>query len=591
MDMLRANCRHLIAAAMWVSCSLVWPQAASQITQQPTADDDELVGVVQVVTTAYEASPATLKQMLDASLEVRLTVQPRDTLSGVIAKTYGVGKSTAPLTYSTLERQILERNGVGSERKIKAGQDLVLPDVPRIALSEPNSANPLNQIPKLSTLRNASAAIPPPRDTYVGLPKASDVALSDTGRAGSAEVIQIRYITRREARRRVENLQLQANQISDVSIDIVFSQAQPDASLVGLDLPDLDIVKAQLLSPRRKPSMVLILDDGWPDKDEFVNSKRFLLKAIGEIRGRCQMGPSAVPESVVSATELTLARLGIAGKPGRHASMIKRAIGPLRTLDRRAEGVDVVYIPLFTAQSGSAEILREIFEINFIAKATKGRCEDPVPQDIRTAARESARTVLKKLDQARDLDLLQSNQLVLESVHRFARILTDQRGGVFFLNMSWTTPNFEFEPYLSPDAYGIGVVAAGNDGDSVGTTVYQTKRQFVLRSKLPGDFIGVMNIDANGRSTCNSSLLEVDSSVYGVAFPGSISSTECGTSFSAPRVAWLLAARESLRPRNARVDIWLTDLQKEIRMHRDPEASGFNRIRLNVKKLFQQTVN
>ena len=52
--------------------------------------------------------------------------------------------------------------------------------------------------------------------------------------------------------------------------------------------------------------------------------------------------------------------------------------------------------------------------------------------------------------------------------------------------------------------------------------------------------------------------------ILGLAFPGNLSQSVCGTSFSTPRVAWLLAAREVLSGKTLAandqegVDAWIS---------------------------------
>jgi hypothetical protein len=100
--------------------------------------------------------------------------------------------------------------------------------------------------------------------------------------------------------------------------------------------------------------------------------------------------------------------------------------------------------------------------------------------------------------------------------------------------------------------------------------------------------LAVMNIGADGKAACDSSLLEVSNDVFGVAYDGALSPTVCGTSFAAPRVAWLVAAREAMTEAPADAAHWRANLHREITGMRDPHATNFNRMRFNTKQAFDK---
>jgi hypothetical protein len=145
--------------------------------------------------------------------------------------------------------------------------------------------------------------------------------------------------------------------------------------------------------------------------------------------------------------------------------------------------------------------------------------------------------------------------------------------------MSWTTPDQWFQPNVPEGFYGLFVAAAGN---IPALNIYSDPRQqFAARSKSPGDVLAVMNTDENGSPVCDSSVFGNDlTDVFGVAFPGYLgpAPTDCGTSFSAPRVAWLIAAREAVKDPPAAPADWQTALRRELLDHRT-NGAGYARAR------------
>jgi len=113
--------------------------------------------------------------------------------------------------------------------------------------------------------------------------------------------------------------------------------------------------------------------------------------------------------------------------------------------------------------------------------------------------------------------------------------------------MAWELSQDQWDPKVPSEYGGLLVVAAGNDGAS--TPVVKTKMEVAERSYHPGDMLAVMNVDDKGTLACDFSIVDPDGDAFAVAFRGDLSNSACGTSFSAPRLAWLLALRESSRPR------------------------------------------
>jgi len=83
----------------------------------------------------------------------------------------------------------------------------------------------------------------------------------------------------------------------------------------------------------------------------------------------------------------------------------------------------------------------------------------------------------------------------------------------------------------------------------------------------------VANVGQKGEAVCHTARLDARDGT--LAFPGGIT-YDCGTSFAAPRVAWLLAANERFsvtKPGNS--DRWAHSLRMRVASNRNPEACAF----------------
>jgi hypothetical protein len=134
-----------------------------------------------------------------------------------------------------------------------------------------------------------------------------------------------------------------------------------------------------------------------------------------------------------------------------------------------------------------------------------------------------------------------------------------------------------------------GLKGPGNDRkDVIKDHVY-----LAFRGKAaPGDVLAVMNTDDSGATLCDSGTLPLASPnpFYGLAYDGRFvaDGAKCGTSFSTPRVAWLLALRQAY---NAPVapetwPDWYGSYRTGIAALQSPSQPDSRRYWLSVARLF-----
>jgi hypothetical protein len=85
----------------------------------------------------------------------------------------------------------------------------------------------------------------------------------------------------------------------------------------------------------------------------------------------------------------------------------------------------------------------------------------------------------------------------------------------------------------------------------------------------------VLNLAKDGTKLCHTSVLSDDEQLLShrlvVGFDGAIPAGSCGTSYSAPRVAWILAADEAARTTPIDNTLWSVRLLERLKQLRDPQ--------------------
>jgi hypothetical protein len=571
---------------------------------QSTESAEPMVYIRHVVRTDYGASGNTLRQLRTAPRQT-IVVQPNDSLSSIISRRFGVGPSNAPRAYASIEQTIRNDNQLKATEPLRANARIRVPDLPRIGFTSPNPTNPYDTLPKISI----RCPLPATADPLCAALKSSPLIAAETPsppgsttseflfdelRKGSQTVVQIRAVPASEALR-LEREAPNDYQIESAPLKIVLAASEPTGNVRALPISDSQLIRHALLGPPKRHPVLIILDDSWPDDQSFKDSRDFFVTAISAIRMREKMGPAKFSSAFKTANATSWQAALPIDEHGHpitpHSEEISQSLEMLRGYEPPDRRVTVIYLPVSRVQKYANELLANLVAMNLIAKTMGPMVDDPivpVTSDVQQTALKEAQTFVSNTGSTIGRSI-QTDQAIVEAVLTFARLYASFPDRPVFLNMSWVVPNLQFAVVIPDDTYGLNVVAAGNDcpDASCGVTIYTAKPQFAFRSWTPpGDMLAVMNIDVNGDPTCDSSLLEVSDDVFGVAFDGSLSATTCGTSFAAPRVAWLIAAREAMRTPEPDTQHWIAALHREIIGMRDPKARAFNRMRLNVTQLF-----
>ncbi|CAJ8624773.1 Uncharacterised protein [Burkholderia pseudomallei] len=590
-----ATLQILFLGIVLVSSKLAFAQNA--VTPAPSVaplpgNGSDYVYIRQRISANYQNAAEKLARILVAPVEKEIYVKPGDTLSSIVSKQYKVGVSNAPAAFQLLANSIMALNRMSAGGTLQSNTNLKIPNLPPLAATNPNPNNQNNDIPKLSI--QSDILLKQPNLSQPGAPTPPNV-IFDEGRKGAQEVVMIQRVTRAYAQQLVYQSPGQTQVMSDL-IPINFAQASVPATAQNMPAPflsgdDATMLRNKLASAAKKHPVLIIFDDAWPDDASFVSARNFFVQAITEVRQHYMMGSANFPQSVMDAK-------GVSSNTGEvssasHASLIKRSLMPLQTLEPTGGRVSVIFLPLFNEEPVAAELFTQLIEMDLDAKHMAALLGfDAVPPDVVKGNRKIAEQIVKAISSKASDAPPETDQALIAAMLTFCELYSNSVKQPYVLNMSWTTPNMEFPIEIPEDGFGIDVVAAGNEGDSRGTTVYQLNRQFASRSLTPpGDMLAVMNIRDDGTPDCMSSLLVTDRELLGFSFPGRLSDTKCGTSFSAPRVAWLIAAHEAMTPQPQDVSSWKSDLYKKLISIRDLSSKNYNKIRLNIESLFNDVSN
>ncbi len=559
--------------------------AISLVASSVIAQQDGLVLLQRTVNAKYEPFSAHTDALLQSNLVKSYSIKPGDNLQKILSKQFGVGQTAAPDLYERLTNKIQTLNGVPDLKGLQAGKELVIPDLPRYQWKAPVAGNPYYGLPRTQGGPTYSEAL----RGAIGRPSTNAYAgrILDFNRRAEPLVNQWRWVTVAQAKAEVDALG------SDVSltvwsqpITVRFADAKSDASGIGT-ASDIDFVSALL--KKRAPSqdvVLFVLDDSWPSDTLFDSSREFVVKAIDVVRQKYYLGPSNLNNALRSAATKTDFPIQANGRTS-HAELVTTSFADFAKLSDR---VKVVCLPLFTEQKWSKDIWQELTQITLVAGALHKNLGKYGPTaDITNRAAVDAKDLVGQIP-SKVVDAVgPAQQTPVTVLEKFAQLYSQTTGVPFFISMSWTVERYDIEFGPDPDSFGVTLAATGNDKkDVVKDAVYLASRA----KSAPGDIVAVMNTDNTGKLLCGSGTLPLNgaNTFYGFAYEGRFEgdASKCGTSFSTPRVAWMLALREAYNspiPSASRSN-WYGNYRSNLLSLQNATKSDNSRYWLSVPRLF-----
>jgi len=551
------------------------------------AAPEEMVLVQRVIDTRYEQATQSYQSLLKSTLRRMHTVAPNETMQSITNSLYSIGPKSGPKSYQALQDSIVAWNNLKSPDNLRVGQRLLLPDLAPKKSFEELPGNPLYSQPKVSaspSLADVSSgkAFNYSYGAFTSLPEVTDVY-----RKAASFVIQWRWIPASQAEMELAATAADAPTLSIQSGRVTVQFADmPHAA--GMEEIATDVAFVKSLLARKQPlheTVVYVLDDSWPTQTAFTAARDFFLTAEKTVSQRFALGGAEWPQTMLSATAQTNFPFTSRGVTA-HAAQVDQSLTPLTSL---TDKVKIVYVPLFSEQTWSKEFLHELLRLAFTARGKGDGLEsgaEPAP-DVITTARKLADQIAGNLPSTLVDDVAHTDHSVIASVLLFAQLYARATGVPFFVSMSWTVPKYRFAIGPEPDTFGVPLAAVGNN---VGFDVMRNKVLLAMRAReYPGDVVAIMNAHFDGTVACSSKwVVPMNEIVYGFVYDGFPANGGCGTSFSTPRVAWLLALRQGfdLTVTETNQANWFINYRKFLLQLQDSAATGFQRYWLSPKRLF-----
>lgn len=448
-----------------------------------------------------------------------VVIPARETLSGLILDNYGIsaGHASKPsfdrAAYLAVESKIMEINSLQSATELRAGKTLKLPILPSLARDVRDICSDESQVIRVS---NATAK-----------------QLEEEGDNGQITACTSPAFARFDGPCDGQSLSLEP---------LPLNPADKQALVVAL-------------SKGTKSSTIFVLDSGWPDASSYTSSYADLASIMDRLwRTKFGVAPPADMLPKVTATFT----------PPKNCHVIEVAMA-ISLLDKLADQVPnsvrpkLIYIPLSKDQASTSFLrswlflgiaMHDTYAISGVAKLTSN--------DVRRW-KSQVSAVLRGTPDILDNspDGFKIDEWLVASSVFIGRELSRVDKEPFVVNESFDMI-FSKAPLLPLPDDGLGGVMVTAVGQLLGGSIATVKPEYAIRavSGYP-DTVAVMNLNEDGGANCDTGVIDDGrrNASYVAGFSGDLvsgnSADHCnysGTSFSTPRVAWMIAALEQNRP-------------------------------------------
>ena len=547
--------RLSIAASVCGSLVLTMVCVGNARAQTPVPE-----AVVRVELDAYIRSPESVAQIANFIATVpprETTIGTDETVSSVVLREYGFGQSNLPEHYQEIIQQIVDLNELSSADIVQPGT-LVIPNLPN--RSAPSPEFPNSEIAALATLwfqpadSGTSSVARDPGDLRTEI-------LTNTTRLSAEStsvyiVVPVGHLNTAVGR---EFLARNNTEIVSIPLEVEHRLAvHDDSASTILAAEERDQIADWLNRADHDVPLFILEAGGWPTQESLDESWEYLTRVLDTVRHAYGLPIQTLKKPVF--------------KPGGlHAVQVESALEEFRQLDPNSR-IKIIYVPMTTAQDARA-LLEEIATLNYLMVQHNAT---GFTLDIHSqAAKELARRAVGQVQGFLSGNFTLSTSAVLNGLIRIAAYSRTQDEPFYFLNQSWSVAGNVLEFASYSDVRGITVAAVGNNN----RWIIRDQVDFAQRSLRDSSFVAVMNLDRTGAPLCDSSLVDNDplvmSSIAAVGYDGRIEQG-CGSSFSAPRVAWLLALAEAGRRRTVPNGLmWAAAIRKQL-LDTRPSGSGLS---------------
>ncbi|WP_411833877.1 hypothetical protein [Pseudoxanthomonas mexicana] len=485
------------------------------------------------------------RKLVDSSPSRTIRLSQGDTVSGQLHRKFKISSTWTPVMYERMISRIVELNALKNADEVVAGQELIVPVVPMTATSR------LSQGVRVDISQSMLDST-----SYGSLGVAEE---------GAAQT-EIQYFS-------IPASELYKYELADgyeqgasgeMKVEFGFAGSSEGASLAAPVRTEVaERIRAGLKgSANGVNPVIIVMDDSIPDNEEYARTRDFVVSLSTTVRAKYFLGDSPYIEDVkglASSFPEETPRYTLYPDLRMHSSQIKETLRPLIKLDE-AQRIRVIYLPLAATQHGITPLLKELLYLAEMIKIVK-----PVPGQKSKAIAGSKQIAMIVVDQImmgnrqvfdyRPVAFgtlaaasIPSDRSLIEAVALVLDAYSTVTGEPHALSLSWTTLKLQLPVYLVESPYGWKFAAVGNGGVAgVGSDFLANELQLASRAATNRDVVAVLNSDGIA-GPCASNVFDDSGGIelLGVAFSGRLDAKRCGTSFSTPRVTWLMAAREAI---------------------------------------------
>ena len=568
-EMHRAAKRTMLIFVCWA-----WVGASTARTETGTA-------ILTIrVNTAYDDSDesvALIQSIVSKLPTGRAVLENGTTLSRFVLGQYGFGPSDLPRSYAVVEAAILAENHWTKPEDAKAGP-VNVPLLPRRALINFNPKKRLNSVPKLWVMGGIHSKVEEATEAR-DFTFASTVRLDQNRVASQSEMI---------------DLPIPVANVGQLLTDPVLSKytnafQYPIAVRLAADSPcktesqaadhnvladnERALISQALGNNSQRDSIVFVLDTGWPNKTAYEESRTQLWTILDSFwRRNFGLG---LPHGMYEQQYTDPSNF--------HCRCIERSLKEFRKMDPSGH-VKIIYVPMTREQDG-ASVIVDLLQTSYLLEWENMQHVSP-PNDVLKRSREVAESTVATKVPAQwpeSQKEVTTDKSLLEAMMLLSDEFAEMRKTFVFVNESWTVTHKEYYIRWPAPLHGAVIAATGNENANVSDPLVD----FADRSTIAKDTFAVMNLDQTGDKACSSSFIDESDidSARAIGYDGKVSSEICGTSFAAPRVAWILAADEATRKQDTQPQKWMDALQRRLFTLRTAGAQKYLRLWLSPSKL------
>lgn len=547
----------------------------------PASDSEELGAGEVTIETAYDDSSQSLRE-IDAILNLpqfeTLQATRGLTMQDLIARRYGIVRRNLPKSYEAISAAIKRLNGLNvSDNNVPRGS-LKIPVLPA-----------RYKAPQTHRRHKARTPLPGFVDLVTsGLAGTLQrVGISMTFRPVGSErvVIEIPF-TRGTAQQTERIREVLPFALLRSKMRIAFASGGINSGLHNaLKDEDRNVILNALKQNKQRDATVFILDAGWPDEENYRSSLAELRRLVD--RANEYYGLDAVKWDVPMTREEFYKVT-----PPQHSVEIQQALQEFIGLDHE-HLVKVVYVPLSRRQN-SDQILTEMLKLYRFRDMT-GNLSNITSEDKQAFSKRAAEFSSLVLSQLNPTEpeipdapgwgeseftyqqTWETDSSIVDAVWYLAdlesyRTATDP---VYFLNESWTVLKDKVHLAAPDKSFGIVVAAVGNQ---LGMEVNgkDGEIEFARLATPANNVLAALDASSDAdEPNCKSAKLVEDDldRTMAASFDGSVTDGDngiCGSSFSAPRIAWMLALAEAVRTDTPDVRHWAESVQQRLIAAREP---------------------